>query len=235
MSEKRSSRNHDQILQSCLRFFDVNEMPLVGGAEQIVRFFFSVDEHLSLEDIEEYARSHDLGMGRDGARRTMDQLVECGFALRKRFDDQRAYYEHRHLGEHHDHLYCLRCGRIIEFYSPRIEEMQVREAGAHGFHAFSHRMEINGLCDACFGENSRKLISLAMVGAGGRFHVAEIVAKGSGGGSGFQRRLLDLGFLPEAKGEVISNDGGRVVLSLGKGRIALGRGQAQRIMVVLLN
>ena len=50
---------------------------------------------------------------------------------------------------HHDHLICERCGRIIEFVQPRIEELQEELAQRYGFVATTHKMEIYGICKAC--------------------------------------------------------------------------------------
>jgi Fur family ferric uptake transcriptional regulator len=60
-----------------------------------------------------------------------------------------ARFEHRAAGEHHDHLICRVCGKIVEFESERIEELQSRIARQQGFQIFDHKLELYGYCPAC--------------------------------------------------------------------------------------
>ncbi len=50
---------------------------------------------------------------------------------------------------HHDHLYCLRCGVIIEFEEDRIEKLQVKVCHKEDFRPFRHTLRITGLCKKC--------------------------------------------------------------------------------------
>ena len=56
------------------------------------------------------------------------------------------YYEHIVGHEHHDHIICTDCGRIVEFVVPEIEEMQQRVAADKGFAIQGHRLNIYGVC-----------------------------------------------------------------------------------------
>jgi Fur family ferric uptake transcriptional regulator len=142
-------------------------------------------------------------------------------------------YEHLHLGEHHDHFYCLKCGKIIEFFSPEIEDWQTRVARDHEFHAFDHKMQIHGLCKKCFG--SSKALPLSKVETGGKFRIVEVSDREQFyQGCKMVQRLMDMGILPGTEGTVINNHGGRIVLLINNSRVALGRGMSQIIKVVLI-
>ena len=69
----------------------------------------------------------------------------------RRFDDGQTRYEAAGHGDHHDHLICTSCGRIVEFENERIEELQLRVARSHGFEVQSHKLELYGRCDGCRG------------------------------------------------------------------------------------
>jgi Fur family ferric uptake transcriptional regulator len=223
---------HRRILAECRRCLTVHGVTVDQGVDQILQLFFATDSHVSVDDIERGCRSRGLAVDRSVIEHTMRLLVEYGFATRKQFGDHVARYEHLHPGEHHDHFYCLRCGTIIEFYAPQLEELQATEARIRGFHAFSHRLQIHGLCDRCFGEASETLQPLSAVRRGGAFRIVEIAGREPGR---CRRRFTDMGLIPDARGEVISNTMGVVVVNLAGNRLALGRGQAEQVRVELRN
>jgi len=74
-------------------------------------------------------------------------LVEAGLATERHFDDGITRYEIEH--EHHDHLVCIKCGKIQEFECDEIEERQNEIATSHGFEILRHRHELYGHCSSC--------------------------------------------------------------------------------------
>jgi Fur family ferric uptake transcriptional regulator len=80
-----------------------------------------------------------------------EQMVVCdaGLARETDFGGSIRRFEHKYKHQHHDHLVCLNCGRIIEVISPAIEKLQESLARKHRFKALRHRMEIFGLCKNC--------------------------------------------------------------------------------------
>ena len=179
-------------------------------------------------------RSNNLSISDDVVSSAFKLLVEYGFAKEKVFGDNTLRYEHLHIGEHHDHFYCLKCKRIIEFYSPVIEVAQIEEARRKGFHAFSHAMQIHGLCDRCFGKASQSPIRLSMVQSGGKFRVVG-PAERNRGRQKLKRRLCDMGLRPGAEGEVIVNRYGPLVVCIDGMRIAMGREMGDSVDVVLVD
>ena len=229
-------RFHRRICAEFLDLLENNGMPADDKMRRLVEFFFSTERHLSVDDLVEYTKKNRIDVSAEEIRRTVRLLVEYGFAAEKRFDDGSVRYEHLHLNEHHDHFCCTKCGRIIEFFSSQLEELQLEQARQSGFHAFSHRLQINGLCKSCFG-SSRIHLPLAMVETGGKFRVVEIRGEAwtGMGWHGGRKRFQDLGLVADTAGEVLSNQGGMTVVQLGENRLALRRGDAQKIMVTLTN
>ena len=82
--------------------------------------------------------------------RTMKLLCEVGLASERHFDDGVTRYEIDH--EHHDHLVCVNCGKIIEFECEAIEASQNEIAERHDFRILHHRHELYGHCAACRSE-----------------------------------------------------------------------------------
>ena len=81
---------------------------------------FSAHRHFDADDL--VVRMHDKGkkISRATVYRTLELLFECGLVGRVRLNEEKYRYERLHRGEHHDHLVCTGCGRVIEFVEPRI-------------------------------------------------------------------------------------------------------------------
>jgi Fur family ferric uptake transcriptional regulator len=88
---------------------------------------------------------------------TLKLLCRYGFAQQHTFDNGVYRYEHRHLGQHHDHMVCTKCKKILEFQNDQIENLQVSVAATHGFHMLQHKMEIYGICSDCLKQAARML------------------------------------------------------------------------------
>jgi len=222
---------HKRILSECIAFLDSNGIEVNGDIEKLIGYFFETEKHMSIEDMKRYAKENGSRISESVIKNAFNLLVEYGFASEKTFSDNVQRYEHLHPGEHHDHFYCMRCGRIIEFCSPIIEQAQAQEALNRGFYIFSHKMQIYGLCDRCIKKPKTFSISLSMIESGGKFRV---VAIDSAENSMFSGRIMDMGIIAGATGEVIANHGGRLVLLVNGIRVALGKGMANRIRVVLI-
>lgn len=114
--------------------------------EAIAEVFFSSGAHLSLEELLELAKAQHPSVGYATVYRTMKILAECGLASEHKFGEGNVRYEPAVEGEHHDHLICVTCGKILEYEDPRIEAFQDELAAKYGLRVVSHRHEIYGEC-----------------------------------------------------------------------------------------
>lgn len=119
--------------------------------ERIALFdeIFSTHRHFDADDLTARLRQHGKKVSRATVYRTLEILFECGLVGRVRLNDEKYRYERLRKGEHHDHLICTSCGKVIEFLDARIENLQDEVCEAHGFVATSHSHQIWGLCAAC--------------------------------------------------------------------------------------
>jgi Fur family ferric uptake transcriptional regulator len=119
--------------------------------ELIADTFFAAEGHLSVDELLDRVRAEDPRVGQATVYRTMKLLASCGLAEVRQFGDGHARYELVSGGEHehHDHLICTSCGKIVEFVNTEIEALQDRVAEAHGFVIAHHKMELYGLCQEC--------------------------------------------------------------------------------------
>jgi Fur family ferric uptake transcriptional regulator len=115
----------------------------------IVETFIAADEHITVEDLHHRVRTIDRTISAATVYRTVNMLVEMGVATKRHFGSGSATFECEVNKEHHDHLVCTACGKIIEFHNDAIEDLQVTVAGEHGFVISHHRMELYGTCVDC--------------------------------------------------------------------------------------
>jgi Fur family ferric uptake transcriptional regulator len=110
--------------------------------------FSKVRGHVSVEELLQRVRAQDPGVGTPTVYRALKLLVDAGLAGARNFGEGFARYEP--LGEdHHDHLICESCGRIVEFHDAEIEERQEVVAAELGYRVTHHRHELFGICENC--------------------------------------------------------------------------------------
>lgn len=110
----------------------------------IAEVFFGSGAHLSLNDVHALARAKQPSVGYATVYRTMKLMSECGLADEHKFAEGQVRYEPS--GEHHDHIICTTCGKIVEYEDARVERFQEEMAAKHGFRVVKHRHEIYGEC-----------------------------------------------------------------------------------------
>jgi Fur family ferric uptake transcriptional regulator len=115
----------------------------------ILMVFLSTEEHLTSEDLHNIVHKKDSSIGLTTVYRTLKLLTEAGLAREVRFGDNKTYYEHHHNHEHHDHMICTECGKVIEFFSPDIEDLQDQMADNFGFKPTHHSLRMWGVCSVC--------------------------------------------------------------------------------------
>jgi Fur family ferric uptake transcriptional regulator len=115
--------------------------------EAILDVFLEVKGHITAEALFQSVRELHSSIGFTTVYRTMKLLCDAGLAIERHFDDGVARYEIEH--EHHDHLVCTRCGKIVEFECAMIEQAQDEIGKRYGFRLLRHRHELYGHCPDC--------------------------------------------------------------------------------------
>lgn len=115
----------------------------------ILDVFLRTEDHLSSEDLYRLVQKEDANVGQTTVYRTLKLLSEAGLAREVRFGDGRTHYEHNYKHQHHDHMICSSCGKIIEFFSAELEALQDAMAAKHKFEVQQHLLRIIGLCAEC--------------------------------------------------------------------------------------
>lgn len=115
----------------------------------VLREVFSFHGHFDPEELLMFMRKKAVTVSRSSLYRTLPLLVESGLIEQVVRNDKHAHYEHIYGHEHHDHLICIGCGKVIEVYSPKLETIQDELCGDNKFLGIRHTLEIKGFCSKC--------------------------------------------------------------------------------------
>ena len=101
--------------------------------------------HLSAEDVYKALLAEGMDVGLATVYRVLTQFEQAGLLARQHFETGKAVFE-LNQGGHHDHLVCLQCGRVEEFYDGEIEKRQNEVARARGFDLRGHSLAMYADC-----------------------------------------------------------------------------------------
>ncbi|OOS24954.1 ferric iron uptake transcriptional regulator [Moraxella porci DSM 25326] len=105
------------------------------------------NHHMSAEDVYRALADQGEDVGLATVYRVLTQFEQAGIVERHNFENNLSVFEIVQ-DEHHDHLVCDVCGKIVEFHNALIEEEQFKVAEAHNFKLSGHSLVLYGVCDS---------------------------------------------------------------------------------------
>ena len=108
-------------------------------------FETSRERHLTAEEVYRLLRADGFDIGLATVYRVLTQFEQAGLLMRHHFESGKAVFE-LNEGSHHDHLVCLQCGRVEEFYDAEIEKRQHKIAAERGFAISEHVLYLYADC-----------------------------------------------------------------------------------------
>jgi len=108
-------------------------------------FQSGAQRHMTAEDVFRQLLLEHKDIGLATVYRVLTQFEQAGILSRNHFESGKAVYE-LNEGQHHDHMVCLDCGRVEEFYDPEIESRQQAVAEAKGFVIADHALSLYAHC-----------------------------------------------------------------------------------------
>lgn len=221
---------HEQEKKQFKRLFQQQGVDQFDLRFQVLEAFLKLEDHVTVKDVMARLKKDGFILDPEFVHNSMELLCRFGFASKIDFQDKETQYEHRHLGVHHDHMICTKCGLILEFKDEVLEKQQYRVADAYGFHMLQHKMEIYGICAECM-KKRETLVPLNMAKQG-----EKLIVKGVDAGDKMQLRISSMGLKIGDVIEIVSSGfGGQMVIATGDNRLVLGRGMAEKIKVQLYN
>ncbi len=109
-------------------------------------FDHSKKQHLTAEDVYRVLLADEIDIGLATVYRVLTQFEQAGLLIRHHFDSDKAVYE-INAGQHHDHLVCIQCGHVEEFFDEEIERRQKSIAAERGFTIHDHSLYLYVDCN----------------------------------------------------------------------------------------
>ena len=104
--------------------------------------------HMTAEDVYRMLLAENMDIGLATVYRVLTQFEQAGLLERHFFESGKAVFE-VNRGKHHDHLVCVECGKVEEFFDAEIEKRQNAVADERGFTIQDHALYIYGNCAEC--------------------------------------------------------------------------------------
>jgi Fur family ferric uptake transcriptional regulator len=131
------------------KYLERRGLKLTAERQALFDELFARHEHFEADELLMRLRNKRKKISRATIYRTLDLLVDSGIVGRVRIRESGYRYERMRAGDHHDHLICDDCGRVVEFREPRIESLQDEICERYGFVLLSHSHQLRGVCRQC--------------------------------------------------------------------------------------
>lgn len=148
-------KKEEELLQTHI---SKHHLKVTKERSSVLRAFMASERHVTAEELHREMKEKGSSIGLATIYRTLNLFCECGLAEQRQFGDGQARYELTYNVNHHDHLVCTQCDRIIEFENLDIEKLQEKVAKKNNFTVYSHKLELYGLCSGCSKQNPRKMV-----------------------------------------------------------------------------
>jgi len=142
--------SYQELLERFKQLLRSSGLKYTKQRELILEIIYENQGHFTPEDIYNLIKMSypDVKLGIATVYRTLTLLEDAQIVSSISFGAQGKKYEFG-LTDHHDHLVCMECGAIAEFFDETIEAQQEVIAKQHNFKMTGHIMKITGLCEAC--------------------------------------------------------------------------------------
>lgn len=132
-----------------------NGLKVTGPRLKILDLFETrAEAHLSAEDVYRILLDQGIEIGVATIYRVLTQFEQAGILLRHHFETGKAVYE-LNKGDHHDHIVCVKCGKVTEFHNEEIERLQDKIAEDNGYKVVDHALYMYGVCSECQQKSKR--------------------------------------------------------------------------------
>ncbi len=140
----------EEVIEELKKIVKQKGLKYTEQREIVLNVLLHADDHLTAEEIYNLIKTKrpDSNIGIATVYRALSFLEEVNLITSITFGADGKKYE-SNTKDHHDHLICTNCGKIVEFMDEEIEKRQERIAKKNKFRITSHSMQIYGICESC--------------------------------------------------------------------------------------
>lgn len=130
-------------------FLKEKKLKYTKEREEIIKAVVKLKKHFNAEEIYQQLLKQRSNVSLATVYRTIPLLIDSGIIMETLHCQEKVVFEKVYNKRHHDHLICVKCGKIIEFYNEDVEKLQNEICLRYYFTPTEHRLEIKGYCQKC--------------------------------------------------------------------------------------
>ncbi len=148
MEENSETNNsfYSEEMDIFSNFLKRKGLKITHQRQVVAEKIFSQHSHFTADSLLDMFRDRRDEISKATIYRIIGIMLEANLLVEHDFGKGFKYYEHIIGHDHHDHIICIDCNRIVEFINPKIEDLQVDEAEKNGFSIKAHSLIIHGSC-----------------------------------------------------------------------------------------
>ena len=227
MEDKKSTAIAEEYRQLLCDVLNERGITDNNICNKLIDIFSTTEKHVTVDEFCQLLKEQGHPLDKEFVSLVLSTFSEFGFARELQLEGENFIrYEHLHPHTHHDHFICIKCKKIIEFSDRELEHVQDAFMFQRKFRPIFHKLEVYGICNKC-SYTEREPIPITFVPEETLVRLYRIER-----GWNLKRRLTELGFIENEPIRIVKNSGfGPIVLEVKGSRFAIGRGQAQKILV----
>lgn len=132
-----------------LNYLKQEGLKWTSGREKVFREAVATEGHFEAEELAYRLRKKGSRVSKATVYRTLPLLVKAGLIKEVIHGEKHHHYEHNHEESQHDHLICLKCGKIVEYEEESLREIEGKVCEKHQFRPQKIVLEIFGYCKKC--------------------------------------------------------------------------------------
>ena len=142
--------DRDKIMGNFRNVLKMNSLRYTKEREDFFIYLLDRQGHFDADTLHHEMAKKNISISRATIYRTLDVLTKAKLLRRSHFSDSQATYElNLRNSHHHDHLICIHCNTVVEFFNEDIEVLQETVAKDFGFLLAEHTMNLYGTCPTC--------------------------------------------------------------------------------------
>ena len=139
----------DKVLNKFSKALKKEILKLTIQRQAVLKNVMENRDHRECDEIYDNLKKEEVNVSRATVYRTVGILEKYGFVRKLELGDGRARYEYKLGMGHHDHMVCIECGKIIEYFNAEIEDLQEKICNDMNFKLVRHIHQLFGICSIC--------------------------------------------------------------------------------------